>query len=62
MSIYPIALFVHVVGAILLVAALTLEGIAIRLLRRATTASEGGSAAAMLRLNRVIGPLSGLAC
>jgi hypothetical protein len=60
MSIYPIALFVHVVGAILLVAALTLEGIAIRLLRRATTASEGGSAAAMLRLNRVIGPLSGL--
>jgi hypothetical protein len=60
MSIYPIALFVHVVGAILLFATLTLEGIAIRLLRRAVTAREGGGAAAMLQLNRVLGPLSGL--
>jgi hypothetical protein len=60
MSIYPVALFIHVVGAILLFATLTLEGIAIRLLRQAATAREGASSSAMLRLNRVLGPLSGL--
>jgi hypothetical protein len=60
MSIYPIALFVHVAGAILLFATLTLEGIAIRLLRAVATAREGASSAAILQVNRVLGPLSGL--
>jgi small basic protein len=60
MSIYSIALFVHVVGAILVFAILTLEGIAIRLLRRVETAREGATPAAVLQLNRVLGPLSGL--
>jgi hypothetical protein len=60
MSIYSIALFVHVVGAILLFATLTLEGMALRLLRRAETADEGASSAAVLQVNRVLGPISGL--
>jgi hypothetical protein len=59
MLIYLIALFVHVVGAILLFATLTLEGIAMGLLRRAETAREGARSAAVLQVNRVIGPLSG---
>jgi hypothetical protein len=59
MLIYLIALFVHVVGAILLFATLTLEGIAMRLLRRAETAPEGARSAALLKVNRVIGALSG---
>jgi hypothetical protein len=60
MTVYSMALFVHVVGAMLLFAILTLEGIVLRLLRRAETAGEGASSAAVLQVNRVLGPISGL--
>ncbi len=60
MSIYDIALFVHVVGAVLLFAAVTVEGLAIRLLRQAMTGLESIAPMAMFRVNRVIGPLSAL--
>lgn len=46
MSLYPIALFVHIVGAMLLIALLALEGF---------TLSSGMVAA---RLNRILGPVS----
>jgi hypothetical protein len=58
MSLYSIALFLHVAGALLLFVTLAVEGVALRLLRRANTAEEGRSAAALLRLNRVVGPIS----
>ena len=46
MSLYPIALFVHIMGAMLLIALLALEGFTLR----------SGMVAA--RLNRVLGPVS----
>lgn len=49
MSLYSIALFVHIVGALLLFVLLTVEGVALR---------QGFMAA---RLNRVLGPISALA-
>jgi hypothetical protein len=49
MSLYSIALFVHIVGAFLLVVLLTVEGFALR---------QGFMAA---RLNRILGPISALA-
>jgi hypothetical protein len=58
MSLYSIALFLHVTGAVLLFAAITVEGIALRLLRRAQTAEEARSAAQLLQLNRLVGPVS----
>jgi hypothetical protein len=58
MSLYSLALFLHVVGALLLFVTLTIEGIALRQLRRAATVPEAKGAAAMLRLNRVVGPFS----
>lgn len=58
MNLYPIALFAHVVGALLLFASLTLEGVALRQARRAASAEEARSAMAILRLNRMVGPLS----
>lgn len=58
MTAYSIALFVHVVGAMLLFVTLSLEGVALRQVRRAATAVEAMRAAALLRLNRVIGPIS----
>src|SRR5882762_8320262 len=60
MSLYPIALFLHVVGALLLFVTLTVEGVALGQLRRASTTEEAHGAAAMLRVNRVVGPLSAL--
>lgn len=48
MSLYSIALFVHIVGSLLLFVLLTVEGIALR---------HGFMAA---RLNRVLGPISAL--
>jgi hypothetical protein len=48
MSLYSIALFIHIVGALLLFVLLTIEGIALR---------QGFRAA---RLNRVLGPVSAL--
>jgi hypothetical protein len=49
MSLYSIALFLHIVGALLLFVLLTIEGVGLR---------QGFTAA---RLNRVLGPLSALA-
>jgi hypothetical protein len=60
MTLYSIALFVHVVGALLLFVTLTVEGVAFRLLYRAATPEAAGAAAAMLRVNRMVGPLSAL--
>jgi hypothetical protein len=59
MSLYSIALFLHVVGAMLLFVTLTVEGIALRQLHLAAT-PEATQGAAMLRLNRIVGPLSAL--
>src|ERR1700730_11955838 len=60
MNLYSIALFVHVVGALLLFVTLTVEGVALRLLHRAATPEAAKSAAGMLRLNRIVGPVSAL--
>jgi hypothetical protein len=60
MTLYSIALFLHIVGALLLFVTLTVEGIALRLLRRAATMEAARGAAALLRLNRIVGPLSAL--
>jgi hypothetical protein len=60
MTLYSIALFLHVVGALLVFVTLTVEGIALRQLRRATTIEAAQAAAASLRLNRIVGPLSAL--
>jgi hypothetical protein len=61
MNPYSLALFVHVVGALLLFVTLTVEGVALRQLRRAATAQEAKVGTAMLRLNRVVGPFSAVA-
>jgi hypothetical protein len=61
MTIYSIALFLHVVGALLLFVTLAVEGVALRQLRRAATTEAAQGAAALLRLNRIVGPLSALA-
>ena len=60
MTLYSIALFLHVVGALLLVVTLTVEGVALLQLRRAATTEAAQGAAALLRLNRIVGPLSAL--
>ena len=60
MTLYSIALFLHIVGALLLFVTLTVEGIALRLLRRAVTTEAAQGSAALLRLNRIVGPLSAL--
>lgn len=60
MILYSIALFLHIVGALLLFVTLTVEGIALRQLRRAATVEAARGAAALLRLNRTVGPLSAL--
>jgi hypothetical protein len=60
MNLYSIALFLHVVGALLLFVTLTVEGVALRQLSRAATAESAQGAAGMLRLNRIVGPFSAL--
>jgi hypothetical protein len=59
-SLYSIALFVHVVGALLLFVTLTVEGVALRQLHGAATTEAGQGAAALFRINRIVGPLSAL--
>ena len=61
MTLYSVVLFIHIVGALLLFAALTVEGLALRLLRRARTAELASAATSILALNRVIGPASAVA-
>jgi hypothetical protein len=60
MNLYSIALFLHVVGGLLLFVTLTVEGVALVQLRRAATTDAARGAAGMLRLNRMVGPLSAL--
>jgi hypothetical protein len=60
MTLYPIALFLHVVGALLLFVTLTVEGVALRQLRGAMNTDAARGAAAMLKVNRIVGPLSAL--
>ena len=60
MNLYSIALFLHVVGALLLFVTLAVEGVALRQLSQAATTELARGAAAMLRLNRIVGPLSAL--
>jgi hypothetical protein len=58
MTLYAIALFLHVVGALLLVTALTGEGIALFHLRQATTREELQTWEGVALLGRVFGPVS----
>src|ERR1700687_3895474 len=60
MTLYSIALFVPVVGALLLFVTLTVEGVALRLLHRAAATEAALGAAALLKVNRIVGPLSAL--
>jgi hypothetical protein len=60
MNLYSVALFLHVVGALLLFVTLTVEGVALRQLSKAATTELARGAAAMLRLNRIVGPVSAL--
>ena len=60
MTLYSIALFLHIVGALLLFVTLTVEGLALLQLRRAATKEAAAGAAGLLRLNRIVGPLSAL--
>jgi len=59
-NLYSIALFLHVVGSLLLFVTLTVEGVALRELNQAAAAESARGAAAMLRLNRIVGPFSAL--
>jgi hypothetical protein len=58
MSLYSIALFLHIVGALLLFVTLTVEGIALLQLGRAATMEAARGAAGLLRVNRIVGPIS----
>src|SRR5260370_36644206 len=60
MNLYSTALFVHVVGALLLFVTLTVEGVALRQLHQAATTEAARGAAGLLRLNRIAGPFSAL--
>src|SRR5258708_23749434 len=60
MNLYSIALFVHVVGALLLFVTLTVEGVALRQVSQAAARESARAGAAMLRLNRIGGPFSAL--
>jgi hypothetical protein len=60
MTLYSIALFLHILGALLLFVTLTVEGVALLQLRRAETMEAAAGAAGLLRLNRIVGPLSAL--
>ena len=58
MTLYAFALFVHVVGALLLSTAFTAEGIALFQLRRATTGAGVRQWEGVAGLARVFGPVS----
>jgi hypothetical protein len=59
MTLYSVALFLHVVGAVLLFTALTVEGVGLRQLRGAP--GDLRLASSVLGLNRFVGPVAGLA-
>jgi hypothetical protein len=58
MTLYAFALFVHIVGSLLLCTAFTAEGIGLFQLRRATTGAGVGQWGGVVGLGRVFGPAS----
>jgi hypothetical protein len=58
MTLYSVALFVHIIGALLLFAAFTSEGISLFHLRRATTNAEARQWEGVAGLGRILGPPS----
>ncbi len=60
MKLYSVALFLHVVGALLMFTTLSLEGIGLRLIRRAATVQQVRDSAGVAGLARVLGPASAL--
>jgi hypothetical protein len=56
MTVYPVAIVLHVVGATGLFVALGVEAASLRTVLRATTAGEVRTGLATTRLNRVMGP------
>ena len=61
MTLYSVALFAHVAGAVLFFAALTLDGVALLGLRRAAALSQVTDCAGVARLTRLVGPASAVA-
>lgn len=57
MNIYPILVFIHVLGGVLLLAALAVEAVALAGLRRAETPQEAQAAMRMLAIPARLGPL-----
>ncbi len=58
MTLYSIALFIHIVGAMVLVTAFTVEGIGVAHLRQATTSEQVSAWEGVAGLGRVFGPVS----
>lgn len=58
MTLYSLALFVHIVGALLLFTAFTSEGIALFHLRRSTTSAQVREWEGVAGLARIFGPAS----
>ena len=58
MTLYSAALFLHIVGALLLFTALSLEGVGLRQMRRASTPEQVRDAAGIAGLARMVGPAS----
>ena len=58
MTLYPVALFLHIVGALGLFTALALEWTSLRQLRRAATAEQAREWLGAVRLVRLVGPAS----
>jgi hypothetical protein len=55
---YNLALFLHITGALAMFAALTMEGIAVWGIRRATSGAEGRTWLGLMRPTRMLGPAS----
>ena len=58
MTLYTLALFLHILGAFGLIAALAIEAMALRGMRLAATAEQGLASMGMLRTVRVLAPAS----
>lgn len=60
MTLYAAALFLHIIGAILLFATLTVEGVGLRDARRAASLEHLRRSAGIAELTRLVGPASGV--
>ncbi len=58
MTLYSTAQYLHIVGALLLFASMTMQGVALRMARRAVTLEPVRESAAIAGLTRVVGPVS----